>query len=326
MLPICQLSLPTPWPPVGPIHVYLIKQDPVTLVDTGVNTAESREALEHGLKELGLAVSDIRRVLLTHAHADHMGLAAWIRDTAGAEVWLHPDEAGKADTPPWWLEQRDLILTQAGVPRETQAFMEKVYRRTRGFALPLHGGWSPMQDGQSFDFESGALQAVHLPGHALGHTGFLDPAGGGTLIGGDHLLTGVTPNPILEPVQPGHPAAAPHAPGRALTLGQFLNALDQAAALPVDRVLPGHGPIITDHRKVAESYRVRHEKRLGRLWERLRAPATVHDVTREVYPHVDEINIFLAASEVLAHLDLLVARGRAAVAPDPAGWVYRAVD
>ncbi|HWI52421.1 MAG TPA: MBL fold metallo-hydrolase [Symbiobacteriaceae bacterium] len=317
-----QISLPTPWPAVGPIHTYLIKKDPITLIDTGVNTPESREALEDGLRQHGLSVKDIRRVLLTHAHVDHMGLAAWVQEESGAEVWLHPDEAGKAENPPWWVESRDESLIQAGVPRANIDLMDQYWRVTRGLALPLAGGWCPITPGQRFAYDGGALEAVHLPGHALGHTGFLEAASG-TLIGGDHLLTGVSPNPIMEPVQPGHPAAAPHAPGRALTLGQFLGALEQAALLTLTRVLPAHGPVIDDHRKVTDNYRARHERRLGRLTERLARPATVWEVTREIYPHVEAINIFLAVSEVLAHLDLLVVRGEAAVEPAAKGWQYR---
>jgi len=323
VLPICKVSLPTPWATVGPIHVYLIKQDPVTLIDTGVDTPEAREALISGLDEMGLGINDIRRVLLTHAHVDHMGLAAWIRDASGADVWLHPDEAGKAENPDWWLAERDRILAQAGVPEDVQHSMEMYYRRTRALALPFDGAWRPMAGGQVFPFEAGALRAVHLPGHALGHTGFIDEAGG-SMVGGDHLLSGITPNPILEPLPPGHPAGAPHAPGRALTLGQFLQSLDVAAGLPLERVLPAHGPVILDHVRVVEGYKIRHERRLGKLWERLRRPATVYEVTREVYPNVSELHIFLAVSEVLAHLDLLAARGRAAVDTAGSVWVYRA--
>lgn len=321
-LPIHQISLPTPWPSVGPIHTYLVREDPVTLIDTGVNTEESRQALLDGLQAHGMAVRDIRRVLLTHAHLDHFGQAGWIQEESGAEVWLHPDEAGKAEAPDWWLEGRGEALDQAGVPGETQALMEQYWQLGRHLALPL-GPWHPMTDAQVFAFAHGALQAVHLPGHALGHTGFWEAASQ-TLIGGDHLLVGVTPNPIMEPLPPGHPAAAPHAPGRALTLGQFLGALDRVASLPVQRVLPGHGPVIEDHRAVAATYQAKHERRLGLMWERIRSGATAFALCREIYPRVREFDIFLALSEVLAHLDLLAVRGKAEISEGSGGWVYRA--
>jgi glyoxylase-like metal-dependent hydrolase (beta-lactamase superfamily II) len=316
-----QISLPTPWPAVGPVHVYLVRQDPLTLIDTGVNTEASRAALEAGLAQAGLTVKDIKRVLLTHAHVDHCGQAGWVMAEAGAEVWLHPDETGKADMPDWWRQGRNHALNEAGVPAETQALMHEVWRKGRHMWLPMQG-WRALAPGQRFEFEHGVLEAVHLPGHALGHTGFWESESG-TLVGGDHLLVGVTPNPIMEPVPAGHPAAAAHAPGRALTLGMFLQALDRVADMQVARVAPGHGETITDHRQVARNYQERHERRLGRMLGRLAEPTTPYALCRELYPRVKEWDVFLALSEVLAHLDVLVDRGRAVVSPSEDGGRYQ---
>lgn len=322
-LPIHQISLPTPWPSVGPVHVYLVRQDPLTLIDTGLSMPDSRAALLEGLRAHGVQPRDIRRILLTHAHLDHYGQTAWLQAESGAEVWLHPDEAGKADLPAWWLEERNRSLTEAGVPADVQQQMAHFFQLGRKLTLPL-AGWRPLADGQPFVFASGALEAVHLPGHALGHTGFWD-VGQQVLIGGDHLLTGVTPNPIMEPLPPGHPAGAPHAPHRALTLGMFLGALGRVSQLPVRQVMPGHGPLIDDHLAVARSYTEKHERRLLSLLERIRTPQAPYALTREVYPRVREFDIFLALSEVLAHLDLLVDRKLAVVEPGENGVVFRAL-
>ncbi|MBY6275309.1 MBL fold metallo-hydrolase [Symbiobacterium thermophilum] len=308
MLPIHQITLPLPGGP-GAVHVYAVRSDPVTLIDTGVNTPDARAALVDGLKRLGLRVRDVRRVLLTHAHVDHIGLAGWVQEESGAEVHLHPEEAGKAEVAPWWQEARDRILADAGVDPEGFALIERFWRLNRQLILPLQS-WRQLADGQVFAFDGGRLEAVHLPGHALGHTGFLDREGR-RLVGGDHLLDGITPNPILEPVPPGHPDAVPHAPDRALTLGQFLRSLDRAAGLDVDEVLPGHGPVITDHRAVGERYRAAHGRRLDSLLQRLQEGRSPWELTREVYPQVKGFDHFLALSEVLAHLDLLVVQGRA---------------
>ncbi len=317
LLPIHQISLPTPWPAVGPVHVYVIRQDPVTLIDTGLHTPESREALDAGLREIGLTVRDIRRVLLTHAHLDHMGEAAAIVEASGAEIFLHADEVGKADSPAWWLEGRERVLAENGASAEERELMERYWRLGKRMFLPVDA-WTPLAAGDRFAFEDGELKAVHLPGHALGHTGFLEESSR-TLIGGDHLLEKVTPNPIMEPVRPGHEAAVPHDPIRALTLGQFLTALDQAAEMDLARVLPGHGPVIEDHRAVVANYKAKHERRLGSLQQRLGEGRKAWDLTREVYPRVREFDIFLALSEVLAHLDLLVVRGRVRFEQDETG-------
>jgi len=322
MLPIHQIPLPTPWESLGPVYVYLVRRDPVTLIDTGLATPESRAALVDGLKGLGLGLRDIRRVLLTHAHVDHVGLAGWVQDQSGAEVHLHPDEAGKAEIAPWWQEARDRILAEAGVDADGFALIENFWQLNRRMMTPLQE-WTPIADGQLFEFDGGALEAVHLPGHALGHTGFLDRASR-RLVGGDHLLDGITPNPILEPVRPGHPDAVPHDPVRALTLGQFLRSLDRAAALDVAEVLPGHGAVIRDHRALVESYRMKHARRLDGLLARLGNGRSPWELTREYYPQVRGFDHFLALSEVLAHLDLLVVQGRACYSRTAGFSRYRA--
>lgn len=309
MLPIHQISLPTPWPEPGPVHVYLVREDPVTLVDTGLNTPESRAALEEGLSRLGLTVREIRRILITHAHVDHMGQAAWLAAESGAEVLLHPEEAPKLQAPPWWRKTRDEILAGAGVNAVTMHRMDKAWRHGRKIAPPLLS-WSPLHDGQRIPFASGELTAVHLPGHALGHMGFYEEASR-RLIGGDHLLHRVTPNPILEPVRPEHPDAVPHDPTRALSLGQFVRSLARVHAMDVATVLPAHGPVIDDHRAVVAYYRQRLEQRMESYRPRLALGLTPWELTQEVYPWVKGMDLFLALSTVLAHLDLMVVRGMA---------------
>src|SRR4051794_10540083 len=83
------LSLPTPFP-IGAVNVYLVEGDPLTLVDSGPKADVSRAALEAGLAGLGYRVEDLRRIIITHHHVDHMGLAAEIAGRSGAEIWTHP--------------------------------------------------------------------------------------------------------------------------------------------------------------------------------------------------------------------------------------------
>src|SRR5215210_5407291 len=91
---IIPISVPTPFY-VGPVNVYLIKADPVTLIDVGPKTPEAVEALRRGLAKEGIGFADVRRIVLTHAHEDHCGLARQVRDEAkDAEVLIHDWETG----------------------------------------------------------------------------------------------------------------------------------------------------------------------------------------------------------------------------------------
>src|SRR5881392_1246442 len=91
---IIPITLPTPFY-IGPVNVYLIKDDPITLIDTGPKTKETVDVLRAGLRNAGISISDIRRIVLTHAHEDHCGLARQVRDEAkNAEILVHDWETG----------------------------------------------------------------------------------------------------------------------------------------------------------------------------------------------------------------------------------------
>ena len=82
---IWRIVVPTPFP-VGPINVYVIDDDPLTLVDIGPVDADARAVLEAGLAQIGYAVGDLRRIFVSHQHVDHWGLAAELADRSAAEV------------------------------------------------------------------------------------------------------------------------------------------------------------------------------------------------------------------------------------------------
>ena len=91
---IIPLSIPTPFY-VGDVNVYFIKEDPLTLIDVGPKTPQAAEALRRELGRHGVQFSDVRRIVLTHAHEDHCGLAKQVRDEAkNAEIYIHEWETG----------------------------------------------------------------------------------------------------------------------------------------------------------------------------------------------------------------------------------------
>src|SRR5918911_167801 len=82
---IHRLAVPTPFA-VGAVNVYLIEDEPLTLVDCGPNSASALADLERLLGEHGHALTDVERVVVTHQHMDHMGLAGLVAQRSGAEV------------------------------------------------------------------------------------------------------------------------------------------------------------------------------------------------------------------------------------------------
>src|SRR6476660_9997338 len=130
---IIPISLPTPFY-IGPVNVYLIAEDPITLIDTGPKTKEAIEALREGLRKARIRISDIRRIVLTHAHEDHCGLARSVRDEAkDAQVLVHEWETGHRMGRLEYEEHRTLLV-RAGVPPEEIETMRNMSEGVRHHA------------------------------------------------------------------------------------------------------------------------------------------------------------------------------------------------
>jgi len=294
-----RIVLPTPFP-VGPVNLYLILDEPLTLIDAGPLAEESRQALRGAFRSLGLRMGRLRRILLTHSHPDHCGLARRLQEETGAAVYMHPREGKKMQVE---YQQEPSWLLASGLPPELVKEVERSRKWISRF-LERPDALEPLAEGEELPGDGYRLRVLHTPGHTGGHVCFLEPEQG-LLWCGDTLLEHITPNPVVEP-------CASRAGGRTPSLSLYLETLTRLAGLELKQALPGHGRAITRHRERIAEMLDHHRQRSREILHLVRQaerPLTPWQVAARLYPDVNGANIFLATSEVLAHLDVLAGRG-----------------
>ena len=305
---IIPLSIPTPFY-VGDVNVYLIKEDPLTLIDVGPKTVEAAGALRENLKKNGVRLEDVRRIVLTHAHEDHCGLAKQVRDEAkNAEILVHRWETGHLFGRLAREEHRKLMI-RAGVPENVFSEIQNIYKEISLLTDALSDGEvSDLKDETELEFASGILKVLHTPGHTPGSCSFIREANR-TLIAGDCVLKRITPNPIVSP-DPFDKEK------RFKSLAEYLVSLAKIRSYAPTIVYGGHGEPIHDFEEIFNRYvRAIDERQKNVISLVSREGSTAFDVARKLFPNAIEKDVhrFLAISEAIAHLDYAETEGRIAV-------------
>jgi glyoxylase-like metal-dependent hydrolase (beta-lactamase superfamily II) len=303
---IHRLAIPTPFA-VGRVNVYLIEDDPLTLVDAGPNSGTSFDVLQRGIEGRGHALEDIELVILTHQHIDHLGLVSLVAARSGADVAaidaalpVVEDYSVEADAEDDFA--RDTMLRH-GIPEDVVAALQSVSRAFRAWGAAAKVT-RPLHDGQALMFRDRTLQVHHRPGHSPSDTVFHDRERR-MLIAADHLLPDVSSNPLITRPRDG-------SGDRPKALLQYLASLAATREMDVDVVLPGHGDPITNHRELIERRFAMHRRRADTILRLIEdRPRSAYAVAQALWGNIAVTQAFLTLSEVLGHLDLLADEGRA---------------
>lgn len=250
----------------GPIRYTCVYALPTAvgfyLVDSGSDDDQAWTDLCSGLDSVGLGIKDCRGVLLTHGHSDHHGLSARVREASGAWLAMHPKDAELVTTRHYrgraWAYVVNSRLQEAGAPSDVAEIWWDA-RATRGeLAQPDQ----LLEPGTSIGVPGWDLQVIQTPGHTPGHV-CLFSSKARLLFSGDHVLPSIAGR-----------IGFPEAVAGADPVDQMVSSLRCVAALPVDRVLPGHESPFTGLSARCDTLVQRHSRMVSRVVSAVRSLGT----------------------------------------------------
>lgn len=304
-----RIAVPTPFL-VGRVNLYLVEGPDLTIVDTGPNSGTTLDTLERALAELGHRLDDIRKVVLTHQHVDHIGLAGVIANRGAAEVamprvlqtYLH-DWAASAELDD---EMAAATMTRHGLPKSTGDAVKQVARAYRAFGDSVSAS-STFEDGDSISIGGMEFTSYWRPGHSP--TDHIFVRSDGLTLAGDHLLPEISSNPVLS--RDFITESASDELVRFRSLPAYIASLEATREMDLGSVLPGHGPVFEDHRALITERLEMHEKRSDKMLDALEnGPANALEIARAIWGDIAVAQPFLTFSEVLGHMDVLTDLGR----------------
>jgi len=315
------IAIPLPLAYVGSVNTWLLRGDPVTLIDTGPRDDAALAALEAGLRRHGLRVEDIELVLATHHHLDHVGLAATIQRRSGATVAVLDRTADYGARYGAEIEEdrrfAQALMRHHGVVDEliedTDELWHYIRATTEDFKADVR-----LADGDRIRAAGRTLRAVARPGHSTTDTLFVDEHAA-IAFAGDHLLATISSNTEIS-------APDRARDGRARSRLRYLENLERTADMPLIRLLTGHGAPVTEHRRLVEARLRDHHRRCERILAILDAgPRTAFEIAAGLWPaRTVTRQALLVVWEVVGHLELLLAAGAVAERVGDAGSVFEA--
>ena len=289
------------------INLWILEDEGgIAIVDSGLDIAPARESWETLLGG-PLAGRPVTRVLVTHFHPDHIGLAGWLAQRFAVRLWMSRGEwlfarmltTDRRDAPPpeaiayWraagWSEERIAGESAKGWGRFASA------------VSPVPVSYVRLQDGDVVPIGRREWRVVVGSGHSPEHACLVDEAGG-LMIAGDQVLPRITSNVSLSLSEPeGDP------------LGDWLASIARLRELPDELlVLPSHGEPFTGLHARLDALAQGHRGQLDALHAHVAEPRRAVDCFGVLFGRrIDDRVYGLATGEAMAHLRRLEVDGRA---------------
>ena len=314
MSTIHPLSLSIPFP-VKTVNCYYIEDSTPTLIDCGINSNKAFDELRAGVEHAGGKLSRVKRILLTHGHADHMGLAGRIAAMGGARVLVHPwdlipvHESGEKNEAAKSCFRQFLIEGGADEPTAFD-LAESIFHRLRDLVAPLEE-FTVIEGGEVIPFDGFELRVIRTPGHSPGSVSFLSKQAG-ILFSGDSLIEEIIANPAME-AQNMWDASSYRG------LASYEASLDAIDALALKKVFPGHGPTLSDPGARVEHLRLHHRLRSEAVLQILKehepkkseaSGMTPLMVAQTLFKSLGGVDVFHGICGARCHLEFLEDQGK----------------
>lgn len=312
-----RIQVPLPFPP-GEVNAWLLRDgDGWALIDSGIDDPATRALFERALASPLLGGRPITRLLVTHFHPDHIGLAGWLQGRTGLDLHMTRLEFMQArllllEDPVAEMAQLVAHVRRCGAEQDFVDFLPArgtIYPKWVG---PLPYRYLRVQEGDAFTLGGSTWRVMIGEGHAPEMI-CLYSAEHSMLISADQILGRISPHigsyasdPVSDP------------------LAAFLASLTRFEALPEDTlVLPSHGdPFMGLHQRIA-ALRAHHAERLDKLMAFCTEPRTVMDTLSVLFRPLPLPQIGFGLSEALAHLRHLVQAGEMTQALEEDCWRFR---
>jgi glyoxylase-like metal-dependent hydrolase (beta-lactamase superfamily II) len=303
---VFRLVLPLPFKGLERVNAYLLV-DPTgcTLVDCGIfqptlGPASGWDELVASMRACDFKPADVTRLVVTHPHVDHYGMAGRFVSETGADLVMHERSHNDLDAyrdPVGAAQKVGQLLEGFGVPHEQLSELT-AFEDWRTYVSEIIEPTSYVRGGENFVCGERSWSVVYTPGHSAAHICLFSETDR-LLVSGDHLLPTVTPHIDFAETEQGD------------ALGDYLESLDKVAVLDPSLVLPGHGRPFDEGAARAGVIARHHDRRLGSILQVIRRePRTVSEITDEVFgPELFDFQRRLALGEAIAHLVYLRKRG-----------------
>ena len=299
------LRMPLPFA-LDHINLWLLEDEGGwSIVDSGFGRGEETKVLWERVFAATLGGRPVKRVIVTHFHPDHIGLAGWLCERFGVELWITQAEwlTGQLVRHGWSggdIEKRVEHYRRNGLAEEKRQALRQRGNLYAQNVTPIPATYRRMLEGEEIAIDGRPWRVIIGQGHAPEHA-CLYCRDLGILISGDQVLPKITTNVSVFPDQPD-----------SNPLKLYLDSLERFRPLPEDSfVLPSHGlPFRGLHLRL-EQLAHHHDERLERTVEACRVPRTGAEIIPVLFRReLDLHQLSFAIGEALAHLHYLVGLGR----------------